>query len=814
MFDVPTAGYNPRLRFWHYYHFYSGDNGSVQIRVVGSNTWETLETYDNYSGYSWVYPSLDLSAYAGKQVQLGFLLHVVNSIPNAYDNAPGWYIDEIQVVTNTIVFNNPESFESGWGDWSSDFGVWEIGHPTNGLTCGTGTNWAATILNGNYPDNYSSHLISPAFIVPCSSAQPRLRFWHWWNFGSSDWGQVQVRTNNGTWIALSPQYSGSSGCTLHILDLSAYAGQTIQIGFYFESHSPNTADGWHIGDVFIQCNANALQLPSLPSSVNESAPWTFTCTAVCADLVFGLKSGAPSGAAIEPETGAFSWTPYETQGPGVYSITVWVTNRMNSLMPVDSETFSVTVNEVNERPVLTNVITQVANELASWSYQLYATDPDIPTNPLTFSLVSGPAGMAMSSSGYMSWTPSEDQGSNHYTVTVRVTDTNADAVNEHQLSDTRSFTFTVNEVNSAPGLDTIANRAIDEGTTLWVTNRAWDSDIPANPLTFSLVSPPAGMTISNSGVLVWIPSEAQGPGNYTVTVKVTDYNADAINEKQLSATQTFNIVVYETNSPPVWSNIPAQTIDELALWSYPLTASDPDIPANPLTFGLISGPSGLSTGSSGVLNWTPSELQGPGNYTVTVKVTDYNANATNEQRCSATQAFAVVVRETNSAPRLDPIANYFVYPGQTVAFYAVASDADWPTNTITFSGTPWIDPITGFFSWTATNKAIGETTGFTIRVTDNGTPALDDSQAFEAQVGTRLNIFADSQTCKVFWSSISGLCFEVEYKDNLPVGIWSNLCVVTTDTNNPTKAFDPAATNMARRYYRVRPAEVSIQTER
>ena len=79
MFDVPTAGYNPRLRFWHYYHFYSGDNGSVQIRVVGSNTWETLETYDNYSGYSWVYPSLDLSAYAGKQVQLGFLLHVVRT---------------------------------------------------------------------------------------------------------------------------------------------------------------------------------------------------------------------------------------------------------------------------------------------------------------------------------------------------------------------------------------------------------------------------------------------------------------------------------------------------------------------------------------------------------------------------------------------------------------------------------------------------------------------------------------------------------------------------------------------------------------
>ena len=156
----------------------------------------------------------------------------------------------------------------------------------------------------------------------------------------------------GPWIALSPPYSGSGGCTLHIFDLSAYAGQKIQISFYFESHSPNTADGWYIDDVFIQCDA--LQMPSLPSSVNECVPWTFTAASVCTDLVFGLKSGAPIGGAIDPETGVFSWTPYEIQGPGDYSITVLVTNRLNSLIPVDSETFSVRVDEVNEPPVLTN----------------------------------------------------------------------------------------------------------------------------------------------------------------------------------------------------------------------------------------------------------------------------------------------------------------------------------------------------------------------------------------------------------------------------------------------------------------------------
>ena len=43
-------------------------------------------------------------------------------------------------------------------------------------------------------------------------------------------------------------------------------------------------------------------------------------------LAFSLDPGAPDGASINPSTGGFTWTPTESQGPGIYPITVRVTD--------------------------------------------------------------------------------------------------------------------------------------------------------------------------------------------------------------------------------------------------------------------------------------------------------------------------------------------------------------------------------------------------------------------------------------------------------------------------------------------------------
>ena len=79
-------------------------------------------------------------------------------------------------------------------------------------------------------------------------------------------------------------------------------------------------------------------------------------------------------------------------------------------------------------------------------------------------------------------------------------------------------------VNRPPVLGVIGPQTINEETELTFTATATDPDIPVNGLTFSLdVGAPAGASINPvSGVFTWTPTEAQGPGGYDITVRVTD----------------------------------------------------------------------------------------------------------------------------------------------------------------------------------------------------------------------------------------------------------------------------------------------------
>jgi hypothetical protein len=92
--------------------------------------------------------------------------------------------------------------------------------------------------------------------------------------------------------------------------------------------------------------------------------------------------------------------------------------------------------------------------------------------------------------------------------------------------------------NTAPVLPTQANRNLTELTTLTVLNRATDSDVPANTLTYQLVAPPEGMQISSDGTITWTPSLTQSPSSNLVTTVVTDNGTPV-----LSATNRFTVVV-------------------------------------------------------------------------------------------------------------------------------------------------------------------------------------------------------------------------------------------------------------------------------
>jgi hypothetical protein len=189
-------------------------------------------------------------------------------------------------------------------------------------------------------------------------------------------------------------------------------------------------------------------------------------------------------------------------------------------------------------------------------------------------------------------------------------------VSDGQATDTETLTITVNEVNAAPALAAIGDKTVDEGDELAFTASATDGDVPANPLTYSLGSgPPTGAAITPAGAFSWTPSEGQGPGTYPITVSVSD--------GKLTDTETITIRVNEVNVAPALASIDDATVSEGQALTFTASATDVDLPANPLTYSLGSGaPAGASITPAGAFSWTPSSAQGPGTHDITVHVTD------------------------------------------------------------------------------------------------------------------------------------------------------------------------------------------------
>ena len=266
-FTVPDATENPRFRFWYWFSFSTNDYGEVQISTDYGTTWETISVQmNNQGGKAWSYASIDLSDYAGQAAQIAFYFHSAND-GNSYTNdvSTGWYIDDVSLITGDYEFNYPEGFEAGFGDWSVDEGTWEVGIPEAGPSKSNGgEKCAGTTLAGNYQQASDSRLVSPYFVVPDATENPRFRFWYWFSFSTNDYGEVQISTDSGTtWETISVQMNNQGGkaWSYACIDLSEYAGQRAQLAFYFHSaddgnsYTNDVSTGWYIDDVLL-CTGN------------------------------------------------------------------------------------------------------------------------------------------------------------------------------------------------------------------------------------------------------------------------------------------------------------------------------------------------------------------------------------------------------------------------------------------------------------------------------------------------------------------------------------------------------------------------------
>ena len=337
-------------------------------------------------------------------------------------------------------------------------------------------------------------------------------------------------------------------------------------------------------------------------TIDEMVPYSITLSSLDIDGGAPVYSatGLPSGASVTGDT--FNWTPSEAQGPGNYVITFQVSDGAGG---TDSETITIHVDEVNVAPTLDAIGDQTVDELTLVTFDANGADSDLPSNTLTYSLIGAPAGASIDSgTGEFTWTPTEAQGGQAYAFTVRISD--------GTLHADRAVTITVNEVNSAPTLDTISNQTVNELTPVTFTASASDTDDPANSLTFSLIGAPSGASINpTTGAFAWTPSEAQGPQAHTFKVRVTDNGSPA-----LFTEQNVTITVNEVNVAPV-ANAQTVGVEVNSSVNITLSASDVDLPANTLTYTIVGSPAhgNLSVSGANVV-YTPNlNYTGPDSFT-------------------------------------------------------------------------------------------------------------------------------------------------------------------------------------------------------
>ena len=310
-----------------------------------------------------------------------------------------------------------------------------------------------------------------------------------------------------------------------------------------------------------------------------------------------------------------------------------------------------------------------------------------------------------------------------YTVMIKVCHQNCTGAEGGDFS----TATTIIVIPPANVLPVAANKTLttDEDVAAVVTMTATDSDIPANTLTYGIVANPANGVLSllNSatGQVTYTPALNYN-GSDSFTYKVYDGTG-------YSNTATVSIAVNALNDAPTLTGVSAEyTIPELAAFTFTATGNDVEGPS--LSYSLSgTAPTGAAINSTtGVFTWTPTEAQGPADYTFNVVVSD--------GALSATKSVTVHVSEVNLAPVLATIGNKTGTENATTTFTISGSDVDVPTQTLSYSATglpvgATFDTLTNTFTWVPAFDQSG-THNVTFTVSDG---LLSDSEIVPITIG-------------------------------------------------------------------------------
>ena len=379
-------------------------------------------------------------------------------------------------------------------------------------------------------------------------------------------------------------------------------------------------------------------------AANESQTLTVTASSSNTGLIPN-----PTVSYTSPNTsGSISFTPV-AYAYGSATITVTV-NDGGAGNNVVSRTFTVTVNPVNQPPTLFTLADLTLDENAGLqTVTLSRIGSGAVNESQTLTVTASSSNTGLIPNPTVSYTSPDTTGSISFTpvayaygaATITVTVNDGGASNNVV---SRTFTVTVNPVNQAPTLNTLADRTINENAglqtvslsgissgaanesqTLTVTASSSNTGLIPNPIV-SYTSPNA------TGSLAFTPV-ANANGSATITVTVNDGSAS-----NNVVSRAFTVTVNHVNQAPTISAITdLMTAANTSTAPIAFTISDPETAASSLT---VSGSSdntslvrtsGFVFGGSGAnrsVTVAPrTDRTGVANITITVSDGEATANS-------------------------------------------------------------------------------------------------------------------------------------------------------------------------------------------
>jgi Ca2+-binding RTX toxin-like protein len=448
---------------------------------------------------------------------------------------------------------------------------------------------------------------------------------------------------------------------------------------------------------------------SISATIGENTTAVTTIEATHrTSIEYSIAGGADAALfEIDEDTGVLSFktgpdfeNPADANDDNQYVVVVKAANPADFF---DTQTVTVTVEDVNEKPAITSngggataAVSVAENTRAVTT--IAVADPDA-GDTRTFTLSGADASkFSISAAGVLTFkaapdfeAPADTGANNVYNLTVTAKDGG-------NLIDTQALAVTVTNVNEKPeivssGIGPNGTRAVAENTTAVTTITSSDPDAGATK-TFSLSGADAAMfKISSAGVLSFksapnfeAPTDAGKDNVYDVTVVVKDNG-------NLTDSTALKVSVGNVNEAPAITfngggASATIAVAENATAVTTVTSADPDAGAT-RTFSLSGADAAqFQISSAGVLSFKaapnfeiPSDAGKNGVYDVTVTVKD-NGNLTDSQ------ALKVSVTDVNEAPVINSgkgAAKLALNLAENIATVTKVAAADDDKDVVTYS---------------------------------------------------------------------------------------------------------------------------------